>query len=69
MKSLWKVINRGENKMKKRGLLNGVFWLILVYLFATRGGQINTLIKTLGNFTLKSVALLQGRDDVEGVTG
>lgn len=55
--------------MKIKGLLNGVFWLILVYLFATRGSQINTLIKTLGNFTLKSVALLQGRDDVEGVTG
>ncbi len=55
--------------MKVSAVLNGVFWLILVYLFATRGTQINILIKTLGNFSLKSIALLQGRDDVEGVTG
>lgn len=47
-----------------RPVLNGVFWLILIYLFATRGQAINYLIKTLGDFTLKSIGLLQGRDYV-----
>lgn len=55
--------------MKVKDILTGVFWLILVYLFATRGAAINTLISTLGNFSLKSVAVLQGRDNISGVTG
>lgn len=55
--------------MKVKNLLTAAFWLILVYLFATRGAAINTLIQSLGNFTLKSVALFQGRDKVTGVTG
>lgn len=54
--------------MKIKTVLQAAFWLILVYLFATRGAQINTLINSLGNFTLRSVALLQGRDEVKGVT-
>lgn len=54
--------------MKAKSILQGIFWLIIVYLFATKGAAINTLIYSLGDFTLKSVALLQGRDDVEGVT-
>lgn len=54
--------------MKVKYILQGVFWLIIVYLFATKGSEINDLISSLGSFSLKSVALLQGRDDVEGVT-
>lgn len=54
--------------MKVKDILKGVFWLILIYLFATNGAAINSLIGSLGNFSLKSVALLQGRDDVKGVT-
>ncbi len=54
--------------MKVKTILSAAFWLILIYLFATRGAAINTLIGSLGNFTLKSVALFQGRDDVRGVT-
>ena len=53
--------------MKMKHVLTGVFWLILIYLFATKGQSINYLINTLGNFTLKSVALFQGRDNVQGV--
>lgn len=54
--------------MKVKSVLSAAFWLILVYLFATRGAAINSLISSLGNFTLKSVALFQGRDKVKGVT-
>lgn len=54
--------------MRIKDVLTGVFWLILVYLFATRGAAINVLISSLGNFGLKSVALLQGREAISGVT-
>lgn len=55
--------------MKIKSILVGIFWLILVYLFVTRGAAVNSLIKTLGSYSLQSVALLQGRSDVKGVTG
>lgn len=55
--------------MKVKDIVLYIFLLILVYLFATRGAAINTLIATLGNFSLKSVAVLQGRDNISGVTG
>ena len=54
--------------IKIKSILSGVFVLILIYLFATKGKQINSLIANLGNLSLQSVALLQGRSDVKGVT-
>ena len=54
--------------MKVKSILSAVFWLILVYLLATRGAAINNIIASLGNLSLKSMALLQGRDKVTGVT-
>lgn len=53
--------------MRMSSVLKGAFWLILFYLFVTRGQAVNYVINTLGNFTLKSVALFQGRDHVQGV--
>lgn len=54
--------------MKVKNVLQAIFFLIVLYIFATKGQQVNNLIKTLGGYSLQSVALLQGRENVLGVT-
>jgi len=56
------------DKIKVKNILSGVFILILIYLFATRGDKLGPVISGLSDSAMKSVALLQGREKVAGVT-
>jgi hypothetical protein len=54
--------------LKPKTIFTGVFVLIVIYLFATRANQIAPMITGLAGESMKAVALLQGRENVVGVT-
>lgn len=48
--------------------IGGIGGLILVYLLVTNGESVDRLIRTFADSSIKGVAVLQGRKNVQGVT-
>lgn len=48
--------------------IGGIGGLILVYLLITNGDAVEKLLRTFADSSIKGVAVLQGRPNVQGVT-